>query len=57
MMESMSIPAMEVMEDASGAMEFDDYQVTIEASYTVRKYDILLLSAEESLGLKRWFGG
>ena len=33
MMESRSIPAMEVMEDASGAIEFDDYQVTIEASY------------------------
>ena len=54
MMEKMSIPAMEVMEDASGSMEFDDYQVTIEASYTVGEYDILLLSAEESLGLKRW---
>ncbi|MEC9220968.1 MAG: DUF2330 domain-containing protein, partial [Bacteroidota bacterium] len=50
MMEKISIPAMEVMEDASGSMEFDDYQVTIEASYTVGEYDILLLSAEESLG-------
>ena len=30
------------MEDASGSMEFDDYQVTIEASYTVGEYDILL---------------
>ncbi len=54
MMEKMSIPSMEVMEGTSGSMEFDDYQVTIEASYTVGEYDILLLSAEESLGLKRW---
>ncbi len=31
-----------------------DYSVTIEASYTVGEYDILILSAKESDGLKRW---
>ncbi|MDH3350990.1 MAG: DUF2330 domain-containing protein [Gammaproteobacteria bacterium] len=30
--------------------------VTIEASYTVGEYDILILSAEESSGLIRWLG-
>ena len=54
MMEKMAIPAIGIMEDASRSMEFDDYQVTIEASYTVGEYDILLLSAQESQGLKRW---
>ncbi|MFZ6052330.1 DUF2330 domain-containing protein [Halocola ammonii] len=32
----------------------DDYQVTIEAEYEVGEYDILILSAKESDGLKRW---
>ncbi|MBP6573238.1 MAG: DUF2330 domain-containing protein [Flavobacteriales bacterium] len=31
-----------------------DYGVTIEAQYTVGEYDILLLSATESMGLKDW---
>jgi len=31
-----------------------DYKVTIEESYTVGEYDILVLSAQESDGLKRW---
>ncbi|MEO8066362.1 MAG: DUF2330 domain-containing protein [Flavobacteriales bacterium] len=31
-----------------------DYGVTIEAQYTVGEYDILLLSAKESMGLKDW---
>ncbi|MBU6324960.1 MAG: DUF2330 domain-containing protein [Bacteroidetes bacterium] len=31
-----------------------DYGVHIEASYTVGEYDILILSAEESNGLKTW---
>lgn len=30
------------------------YNVSIEASYTVGEYDILILSAKESDGLKRW---
>ncbi len=31
-----------------------DYKVTIEATYTVGEYNILILSAKESDGLKRW---
>lgn len=31
-----------------------DYKVKIEAEYKVDEYDILILSAEESSGLKRW---
>lgn len=31
-----------------------DYGVTIEAEYTIGEYDILLLSAKESSGLKSW---
>ncbi len=31
-----------------------DYKVTIEAKYTVGEYDILILSAKESSGLKLW---
>jgi hypothetical protein len=31
-----------------------DYQVTIEAKYTVGEYDILILSAKESGGLEQW---
>ncbi|TND05046.1 MAG: hypothetical protein FD123_3666 [Bacteroidetes bacterium] len=31
-----------------------NYQVTIEAKYSVGEYDILILSAEESGGLERW---
>ena len=31
-----------------------EYKVTIEAQYTVGEYDILILSAKESNGLKRW---
>ncbi|MCB9245281.1 MAG: DUF2330 domain-containing protein [Flavobacteriales bacterium] len=32
----------------------EDYQVTVEATYAVGEYDILILSAKESDGLKRW---
>lgn len=32
----------------------EDYHVQIEASYTVGEYDIVILSAAESDGLKRW---
>jgi len=34
--------------------ESDKYSVTIEASYAIGEYDILILSAKESDGLKRW---
>jgi hypothetical protein len=32
----------------------EKYKVTIEAQYTVGEYDIVILSAEESGGLKKW---
>lgn len=41
--------------DAAGRSDFDRRnRVTVEASYTVGEYDILILSAEESGGLERW---
>jgi len=39
---------------ANELTEKDNYHVTIEAQYTVGEYDILLLSATESEGLKHW---
>jgi hypothetical protein len=41
-------PSMESM------VENESYSVTIEAQYEVGEYDILILSAKESDGLKRW---
>ncbi|HLE84246.1 MAG TPA: DUF2330 domain-containing protein, partial [Thermoanaerobaculia bacterium] len=38
---------------ADGAWE-EAFGVTIEASYTIGEYDILILSAEESRGLETW---
>jgi hypothetical protein len=32
----------------------DEYKVTVEATYTVGEYDIVILSAEESGGLYKW---
>ena len=45
-------PVMESMKD--GAAEAEDLGVTIEATYEVGEYDILILSAEESDGLITW---
>ena len=45
-------PQSAVMEDANKAAR--SMGVTIEASYTVGEYDILILSAEDSGGLIRW---
>ena len=36
------------------AEEAEDFGVTIEASYSIGEYDILILSAEESDGLETW---
>lgn len=42
-------------EDAAEAFEEDkEYGVKIEAKYSVEEYDVLILSAKESDGLKRW---
>jgi hypothetical protein len=46
--ESMKMEAVEAADMA------DDLGVTIEAKYTVGEYDILILSATESSGLKTW---
>ena len=43
--------------DMAAPMEAEvkkDYKVTIEAKYSVEEYDILILSAKESSGLKNW---
>jgi hypothetical protein len=39
---------------AAGAARRKDLGVTIEATYTVGEYDILILSAKESTGLETW---
>ncbi len=50
----MSAAPMAVMEDAAGASSAKALGVTIEESYTVGEYDILILSAEQSDGLFQW---
>lgn len=40
--------------EAVSKAESRNYQVKIEARYTVDEYDVLLLSASESSGLERW---
>ena len=49
--EAATMSSMDMIEDEE---EIKDYGVTIEAQYTVGEYDILLLSAIESSGLKTW---
>jgi len=49
--EAATMSSMDMIEDEE---EAKDYGVTIEAQYTVGEYDILLLSAIESSGLKTW---
>jgi len=48
--EMAAMPASQAVNDAAARAQ----GVTIEASYTVGEYDILILSAEESGGLIRW---
>lgn len=43
-----------VMQSMAPVADAEQHGVTIEASYTVGEYDILILSAEESNGLIRW---
>ncbi|MCB0428519.1 MAG: DUF2330 domain-containing protein [Flavobacteriales bacterium] len=52
-MRSAANAPMAVME-AEEANGYGAYKVTVEASYTVGEYDILILSAQESGGLKAW---
>jgi len=50
LLKSASAPGM----DMAFKEKAERYQVTIEETYTVGEYDILVLSAKESNGLKRW---
>lgn len=52
-MESRSMPSMSKNENSVSKFK-KDYKVTVEATYQVGEYDILILSAKESDGLKRW---
>ncbi len=44
----------EIMDSAADMKDEDGFGVTVEATYTVGEYDILILSAKESGGLKTW---
>lgn len=52
MLESADVPRMNKSTSSVGRGK--DYGVTIEAQYSVEEYDILILSAKESTGLKEW---
>jgi hypothetical protein len=59
LMESKSSAMQEVVVTGMGARknadkEEEKYKVTVEATYTVGEYDIVILSAEESDGLYKW---
>ncbi|XUM23802.1 DUF2330 domain-containing protein [Bradyrhizobium oligotrophicum S58] len=49
-----AMPAAPMMAGAVYEMARRDYGVTVEASYDVAEYDVLILSAQESDGLTRW---
>ncbi len=46
-------PSMAMKKEAPGARA-PDYQVTIEAQFTVGEYEIVVLSAKDALGLEAW---
>lgn len=46
--------SIEVAEEAEDNADKDEYKVTVEGTYAIGEYDILILSAEESGGLERW---
>jgi hypothetical protein len=56
--DEMSMMDMAPMASGSGTKRMkstaEKYEVKIEASYTVGEYDIIILSAEQSDGLKKW---
>ncbi len=54
MAESTVLSSVSVDKIATRSMKAKDYGVTIEAQYKVDEYDILILSAKESNGLKTW---
>ncbi|WP_315812143.1 DUF2330 domain-containing protein [Bradyrhizobium sp. SZCCHNR2028] len=49
-----AMPAAPMMAGAVHEMARRNYGVTVEASYDVAEYDVLILSAQESDGLTRW---
>ncbi|MGJ4966634.1 DUF2330 domain-containing protein [Bradyrhizobium sp. HKCCYLRH3061] len=49
-----AMPAAPMMAGAVYEMARRNYGVTVEASYDVAEYDVLILSAQESDGLTRW---
>ena len=51
---SKSVTNAPMEDDMAEVMEEDESGVTIEATYTIGEYDILILSAKESHGLKTW---
>ena len=53
-MEAQAVSGETKDEDKAMRMKANGYGVTIEAQYTVGEYDILLLSATQSTGLKDW---
>ncbi|WP_315780797.1 MULTISPECIES: DUF2330 domain-containing protein [unclassified Bradyrhizobium] len=54
MVAARAMPTAPMMAGAVQEMARRDYGVTIEASYDVAEYDVLILSAQESDGLTRW---
>ncbi|MCH6083805.1 DUF2330 domain-containing protein, partial [Salmonella enterica] len=51
---AMPVPAQMMARSYSVSDAEKKYGVTIEASYDVAEYDVLILSAKESDGLTRW---
>ena len=55
--ERMVAPAMNKAKDETKIVNDEALGITVEASYTVGEYDILILSAKESSGLQTWLSG
>ena len=51
---AMSLSFTEDFAPAMSGRMYNEYQVKIEAEYEVGEYDVLILSAKESTGLRRW---
>lgn len=49
-----AVPTSSRLRKSMAAADKEEYKVTIEDQFSVAEYDIVILSAEESDGLKRW---
>jgi hypothetical protein len=49
-----SVNAANIGAPRKSMVQREDYKVTVEATYSIGEYDILILSAEESDGLEKW---